>query len=95
MLTEPLLILFIKSLVDSSAAKGAITNGFSRSKTLTKMAGEIWLVADALQCGIIVKHVDTTLNPADPLSRGQEEIAISNGFMKVAAACLPPDRWRL
>ena len=30
--------------VDSSTTQGAITNGYSKSSVLTKMAGEVWLI---------------------------------------------------
>ena len=81
--------------VDSSTTKGVITNGYSNSEVLTQMSGEVWLIAERIQCGLWVHRVPTHLNPADPLSRGDDTIAVSNGFEQVAPRCVPKHLWRL
>ena len=80
--------------VDSSTTKGVITNGYSKSKVLTKMSGEIWLKADATQCGLWIHRVPTKLNPADLLSRGDDSLAREAGFSQVQPRCSAPGDWR-
>ena len=87
-------LIQLNAWVDSSAAKGAITNGYSKSRTLTKIAGEIWLKVEQLQCGLWIHQVPTKLNPADPLSRGDDTIARVAEFEQVEASCCAPDKWR-
>ena len=79
--------------VDSSTTKGVISNGYSKSPTLTKIAGEVWMKADLIQCGLGVHRVPTKLNPADLLSRGDNTIAEEAGFKMVEPQCSSPDKW--
>ena len=81
--------------VDSATTKGVIANGYSRSKALTAMSAQVWHQAANTQCGIWVFRVPTKLNPADPLSRGDDAIARKHGFSKVRATNMPTNFWKL
>ena len=81
--------------VDSSTTKGVLTNGYSKSAVLTKIAGEVWLKAESVQCGLWLHRVPAHLNPADPLSRGDDQILEGDSFRKVAPLCSSPEHWRV
>ena len=82
--------------VDSAVAKGCISNGYSPSKVLTRMTGEIWLTAERLHAGLWIHYVNTKMNPADDLSRGDDEMAKQSGFVRrQRTTCPSPIHWRL
>jgi hypothetical protein len=81
--------------VDSSTTRGVITNGYSKTKVLAHVSAEIWLIAERLQCGLLVHCVPTHLNQANPLSRGDDTIAVLNGFERVSPRYVPRHLWRL
>ena len=82
--------------VDSAVAKGCISNGYSPSRVLARMCGEIWLTAERLHAGLWIHYVNTGINPADNLSRADNQMAEAEGFVRRRTTVCPnPDQWKM
>lgn len=52
-------------LIDSQAAEGAVASGYASSKSLTAIAGKLWITAANSQIRAWIVRVPSKLNRAD------------------------------
>ena len=80
--------------IDNAAAEGCINKGYSPEPEMAALAGEIWLLADRLQIALWANRVPSSHNIADPLSRGNDQIAKELGWSFIAPKIAIPKGWR-
>ena len=79
--------------IDNAAAEGSISKGYSKSLFLANIAAACWSLAEQFGFGLWVERVQSSLNPADALSRGDSSNIKALGGKQVQARWAPVDQW--
>jgi hypothetical protein len=79
--------------IDNCAAEGVLNKGSSSSWYMARISATFWRVAEQHDIGIWICHVPSKLNPSDPLSRGDADIAVALGATRRQACCEEVSTW--